>query len=269
MGSDMTVGDYKDQDDFILVRRFMSTELGIQSKNEMLLYALIYSYSDGGSAFYGSTEYLAKRLGSSKSRIIKVLNEMVSKGLIIKKTSGRFNFYVTNFNYVCSTEEPEKETVSFQSPQRCQIDTETSVSPTPNNIYNNIKDTISVKRFVKPKAEEIEAYCKERNNSVDAQQFFDYYESKGWKVGKSPMKDWKSAVRTWERNNFNNNKTVTEEPPKPQFNFVKAEGYEGAPTVCPECNSHLLRNGGMVICNDCHLWYEKEDGEWKMYKRGS
>ena len=81
----MTVGDYKDQDDFILVRRFMSTELGIQSKNEMLLYALIYSYSDGGSAFYGSTEYLAKRLGSSKSRIIKVLNEMVSKGLIIKK----------------------------------------------------------------------------------------------------------------------------------------------------------------------------------------
>ena len=52
----MTVGDYKDQDDFILVRRFMSTELGIQSKNEMLLYALIYSYSDGGSAFYGSTE---------------------------------------------------------------------------------------------------------------------------------------------------------------------------------------------------------------------
>ena len=115
----MTVGDYKEQDDFILVRRFMSTELGIQSKNEMLLYALIYSYSDGGSAFYGSTEYLAKRLGSSKSRIIKVLNEMVSKGLIIKKTSGKFNFYVTNFDYVCNTDEPP---VSVQHPERCQID---------------------------------------------------------------------------------------------------------------------------------------------------
>lgn len=262
----MTVGDYKDQDDFILVRRFMSTELGIQSKNEMLLYALIYSYSDGGSAFYGSTEYLAKRLGSSKSRIIKVLNEMVSKGLIIKKSSGRFNFYVTNFNYVCNTEEVP---VSVQHPARCQIDTESSVSPTPNNINNNIKNNISVTRFVKPKVEEIEAYCKERNNSVDAQQFFDYYESKGWKVGKSPMKDWKSAVRTWERNDFNNHKSVSEEPPKPQFNIVKAEGYDGAPTVCPECNSRLLRNGGMVICNDCHLWYEKEDGLWKMYKRDS
>lgn len=263
----MTVGDYKDQDDFILVRRFMSTELGIQSKNEMLLYALIYSYSDGGSAFYGSTEYLAKRLGSSKSRIIKVLNEMVSKGLIIKKTSGRFNFYVTNYNYVCNTEE---QTVSVQHLTRCQIDTESSVVPTPNNINNNINDTISVKRFVKPKVEEIDAYCKERNNSVDAQQFFDYYESKGWKVGKSPMKDWKASVRTWEKNDYGyHNKTVSEEPTKTQLNFVKAEGYEDAPTVCPECGSLLIQNGGMAICNDCQLWYEKENGKWKLYKRGS
>ena len=263
----MTVGDYKDQDDFILIRRFMSTELGIQSKNEMLLYALIYSYSDGGSAFYGSTEYLAKRLGSSKSRVIKVLNEMVAKGLIIKKTSGRFNFYVTNYNYVCNTEEP---TVSVQHPTRCQSDTESSVVPTPNNINNNINDTISVKRFVLPNVEEIEHYCKERNNSVDAQQFFDYYESKGWKVGKSPMKDWKASVRTWEKNDYGyHNKTVCEEPPKPQFNVVKAEGYEGAPTVCPECGSRLIQNGGMAICNYCQLWYDKENGKWKLYKRGS
>lgn len=263
----MTVGDYKDQDDFILVRRFMSTELGIQSKNEMLLYALIYSYSDGGSAFYGSTEYLAKRLGSSKSRIIKVLNEMVSKGLIIKKTSGRFNFYVTNFNYVCNSEEPP---VSEQHPIRCQVDIETSVIPTPNNINNNIKNNISVTRFVKPKVEEIDAYCKERKNNVDAQQFFDYYESKGWKVGKTPMKDWKSAVRTWERNDFDNRKkVVSEEPPKPQFKVVKTEGYDDAPKVCPKCGSRLILQGGMASCCNCHLWYEKEDGEWKMYKRGS
>ena len=262
----MTVGDYKDQDDFILVRRFMAAELGIQSKNEMLLYALIYSYSDGGSAFYGSTEYLAKRLGSSKSRIIKVLNEMVSKGLIIKKTSGRFNFYVTNYNYVCNTDE---SSVSVQHPERCQIDTESSVVPTPNNINNNINDTISIKRFVKPNVEEIESYCKERNNNVDAQQFLDYYESKGWKVGKSPMKDWKASVRTWEKNDYGYHKSYSEEPTKPQFNVVKAEGYEGAPTVCPECGLRLIQNGGMAICNDCQLWYDKENGKWKLYKRGS
>lgn len=263
----MTVGDYKDQDDFILVRRFMSTELGIQSKNEMLLYALIYSYSDGGSAFYGSTEYLAKRLGSSKSRIIKVLNEMVSKGLIIKKVSGKFNFYVTNFNYVCNTDEPP---VSVQHPERYQIDTKTSVSPTPNNINNNINNTISVTRFVKPTVEEVRAYCKERNNNVDADKFITHYQSNGWKVGKTSMKDWKAAVRTWEKNDYGyHNKVVSEEPPKPKFNVVKAEGYEDAPTVCPKCGSHLIQQGGMAICNNCLLWYEKENGEWKLFERGS
>ena len=56
------------------------------------------------------------------------------------------------------------------------------------------------KRFDPPTVEEVQAYCSERNNSVDAQTFVDFYASKGWLVGKNPMKDWKAAVRTWERN---------------------------------------------------------------------
>lgn len=55
------------------------------------------------------------------------------------------------------------------------------------------------KRFVKPTVEEVAAYCKERNNNVDPQRFWDFYEAKGWKVGNQPMKDWKAAVRTWEK----------------------------------------------------------------------
>ena len=54
------------------------------------------------------------------------------------------------------------------------------------------------KRFNKPTIQEIEEYCQSRGNTVNAQRFFDYYESNGWKVGKNPMKDWKAAVRTWE-----------------------------------------------------------------------
>lgn len=54
-------------------------------------------------------------------------------------------------------------------------------------------------RFVKPSVEEIAAYCKDRGNGVDAQRFFDFYEGKGWKVGNTPMKDWRACVRTWER----------------------------------------------------------------------
>ena len=53
--------------------------------------------------------------------------------------------------------------------------------------------------FTPPTVEEIAAYCTERGNGVNPQQFFDFYESKGWMVGKNRMKDWKAAVRTWER----------------------------------------------------------------------
>lgn len=55
------------------------------------------------------------------------------------------------------------------------------------------------KRFRKPTLEEVSAYCKERKNNVNPQRFIDFYTSKGWKVGKEPMKDWKACVRTWEQ----------------------------------------------------------------------
>lgn len=55
-------------------------------------------------------------------------------------------------------------------------------------------------RFIPPTLEEVAAYCKERHNRVDASRFVDFYTAKGWMVGKNKMKDWKSAVRTWERN---------------------------------------------------------------------
>lgn len=56
-------------------------------------------------------------------------------------------------------------------------------------------------RFVKPTLEEIKNYCKSQNYDIDAQGFYDFYESKGWKVGNSPMKDWQATVRNWERRN--------------------------------------------------------------------
>lgn len=53
--------------------------------------------------------------------------------------------------------------------------------------------------FTPPTVEEVATYCKERGNSVDPNRFVDFYASKGWLVGKSKMKDWKAAVRNWER----------------------------------------------------------------------
>jgi len=63
-------------------------------------------------------------------------------------------------------------------------------------------------RFAPPALEEVEKYCRERGNNVSAQGFIDYYSSNGWKVGKNAMKDWKAAVRTWERNGYDKPKNA-------------------------------------------------------------
>lgn len=59
-------------------------------------------------------------------------------------------------------------------------------------------DTVPVKGK-HPTLEDVKAYCQERGNRVDPERFIDYYTANGWRVGKNPMKDWKAAVRTWER----------------------------------------------------------------------
>lgn len=67
-----------------------------------------------------------------------------------------------------------------------------------NEIYIN-KEKVS--KFKKPSLEEVKQYCAERNKGVDAERWFNYYESNGWQIGKNKMKNWKAAVHTWEKNN--------------------------------------------------------------------
>ena len=55
------------------------------------------------------------------------------------------------------------------------------------------------RRFTPPTLDDVLAYIRERGSDVDPQRFLDFYASKGWMVGKNPMKDWKAAVRTWEK----------------------------------------------------------------------
>lgn len=67
----------------------------------------------------------------------------------------------------------------------------------------NPKEGVRAARFTPPTVDEVRDYCRERGNFVDAECFVDFYTAKGWKVGKSPMKDWKAAVRTWEKGDGN------------------------------------------------------------------
>ena len=92
--------------------------------------------------------------------------------------------------------------ISEKSPPEIEIELEKEIK-IEKEIDSSAKSTTTKrKRFEKPTLSEIEQYCIERKNNVNAEHFFDYYESNGWKVGKNSMKDWKAAVRTWERSEY-------------------------------------------------------------------
>ena len=80
---------------------------------------------------------------------------------------------------------------------RGQSVVEHAVTTTP--VVDHKTASVSNKRFTPPTADEVSAYSDEINAGVDGQQFVDFYESKGWMIGKNKMKDWKAAVRTWKR----------------------------------------------------------------------
>ena len=70
---------------------------------------------------------------------------------------------------------------------------------------DSIEKEQTAKRFTPPTVEKVQAYCQERGNNIDPEQFVDFYASKGWKVGNNSMKDWKACVRTWEKRGSSKN----------------------------------------------------------------
>lgn len=89
-----------------------------------------------------------------------------------------------------------------------QSESNPNPNPNPSNICANKSHG-----FTPPTLEEVAEYCKQRNNSVDPQKWYDFYSAKGWMIGKNKMKDWKAAVRTWEKSNdFGNGRFKSSNP---------------------------------------------------------
>ena len=112
----------------------------------------------------------------------------------------RINNYIQKDRYKETVYTDEREMLSVKengSYTLCIQDgysSDTQVRLGKNSLGKN-----SISKFTPPTLEEVSDYCQERNNGVDPQKFIDFYESKGWMVGKNRMKDWKASVRTWER----------------------------------------------------------------------
>ena len=97
-----------------------------------------------------------------------------------------------------------------------------------NNVNNKERDTPlspqskKQKAFIPPTLKEVQDYCQERGNRVDPEAFVDFYTGKGWMVGKNKMKDWKAAVRTWERRT----KEEKQKDPRNRFHNCESHGYD-------------------------------------------
>lgn len=168
---------------------------------------------------------LSVRWGWDRRSVKRFMNVLESDGMVsLKCTTHGTTITLINyetFNSDGTTDSTAKCTTdgTTDGTTKCTTDSTTNVQPyvqqMPTTNIDNIdnKDNIEInkkttskgepkqKRFIKPTAEEIEAYCKERGNGISGQEVFDYYEMVGWVYGKDkPIKDWQAAIRnSWER----------------------------------------------------------------------
>ena len=159
------------------------------SWNEKILLMEIDSFTSKGHECYISNEYIAELLGVTDRCARKYLSHLKEVGYLREVRFDGRKRYV-------------ESTISFRAEWNdCSGQGGAFVPHTDNNEYIN-NNSLYKKgniRFQKPTIDAIREYCSSRGNNVDAEQFFNFYESKGWVVGKSPMKDWKAAIRTWEK----------------------------------------------------------------------
>jgi hypothetical protein len=171
---------------------------------ETIILAVIYGFSqDGESTFAGSLKYLCQKAKCSRRKVTMALPNLVEKGLIIKIDKEVRGVHLCEYKV-----SPTCMGSASDAPGG-------SACHAPNNIENiNIDNNSLYKsgssRFQKPTIEEIRQYCQESRLDVDAEQFFLFYESKGWMVGKNKMKDWKACVRTWEKSSSQKKSDIIE-----------------------------------------------------------
>lgn len=147
---------------------------------------------------------LAAQTGLSEQTVRTSLNRLKSTNEITIASTNKFSV-ITIVNYGKFQDVPEMLTsTSTNSLTNDQPATNQQLTTNEQEEQSN-KGIKPRKRFTAPSVDEVAAYCRERGNTVDAQRFVDFYAASGWMRGKTPVRDWKACVRTWERNDNDRN----------------------------------------------------------------
>lgn len=169
-----------------------------------------------GSFITGMSK-LSQETKLSVQQIRTSLNKLKSTNEITSKSTNEFTLITVEkyADYQCADNEDNKpinKPINKRITNEQQTDNKriTTTKELKNLRTKELKKLrskdISNSRFTPPTLEEVKSYCLDRNNSIDAEKFIDFYSSKGWMIGKNKMKDWKASVRTWEKGDKNGSK---------------------------------------------------------------
>ena len=186
--------------------------LDMPQSAQCLYFHLAMRADDDG--FVNSPRKIQRMIGSSEDDC----RLLVAKQFLIPFETGvvvirhwRIHNYIQKDRYKETLYQAERATLEQDSSGAYQI-MDTSCIQTVSKMDNQVrlgKDSLGKdslgdckkarKRFTPPSVDEVRDYCLERKNGIDPERFIDFYASKGWRVGNQPMRDWKAAVRTWEK----------------------------------------------------------------------
>ena len=175
-----------------------------------------WEYSVKGLAALASDKY---------SAITSGLKELEETGYFRREQRfdhGKF----AGYEYIIS-ETPHTENSDFTFSENPI--SENTISENPPQLNTKVSNTkksntkvLNIRYMIPPTIEMLEEYINEHGYNVNAHTFMDYYESKGWLVGKVKMKDWQAAVRNWSRNEKPKNRSSG----NPYWDLLQEGGYD-------------------------------------------
>ena len=160
---------------------------------------LVYSMTGEQLALCGNERFYAKRVMAQEDRFKASYDDISTTRREAGKAGAAARWQ--NGKRIFANGKNGKAIVANGKNGNTETNTETKTN-TNTQLSNDSKGDIRAKRFTPPTLAEVQSYVAERHSPVDPQEFIDFYESKGWMVGKTPMKNWIAACRNaekWER----------------------------------------------------------------------
>ena len=163
--------------------------------NAKLLYAEITALCNMNGKCTASTEYFCRLYEVSKVSVQKWLKNLEDNNHIRRVNKYKLHSKQIECRVITLVNVPSKEKLSDN----------TNINITNTNLTDSNRGSL----FKKPTLDDINNYCFERKNNIDAETFFNFYASKDWLIGKNKMKDWKACIITWEKRDTNKPKTMS------------------------------------------------------------